>query len=172
MAPSSLGDAFAYASATVAAAITGVDQTPNTINIIFIADDLEAENTYKVHVLGDMDHVYHELKSSWIAPSTIVLKIPDDTPWDHIQKQLHYVSFIYGKKLLWDNGHPQDVCMEDTYIDQAYSLSPSQFLRMFTSAWMPGVIKLLETKKPPTGHFLFSTGAHESSPKVIAFKAD
>ncbi|EFJ18736.1 hypothetical protein SELMODRAFT_420052 [Selaginella moellendorffii] len=44
-------DASAYTSSTVAAAITGVDQTPNTTNIIFIADDPEAENTYKVFVI-------------------------------------------------------------------------------------------------------------------------
>ncbi|EFJ19195.1 hypothetical protein SELMODRAFT_419363 [Selaginella moellendorffii] len=60
-------DASAYTSSMVAGAITSVDQTPNTTNIIFIADDPEAEKTYKVHVLGDMDHVYHELKSSWFA---------------------------------------------------------------------------------------------------------
>ncbi|EFJ20227.1 hypothetical protein SELMODRAFT_418467 [Selaginella moellendorffii] len=45
------GDVSAYTSAIVAIAITGVDQMLNTINIIFIADDPEVENTYKVFVI-------------------------------------------------------------------------------------------------------------------------
>ncbi|EFJ08088.1 hypothetical protein SELMODRAFT_429242 [Selaginella moellendorffii] len=127
-------DASAYTSATVAAAIISVDQMPNTINIIFIANDLEAENTYKVH-------------GHFIPENPRVISICCGC---HVCKKFK----VHGK-FYPDNGHPQDVCMEDTYIDQTYGLTPGQFLRMFTFAWMSGAIKLLETKKPPTGHFLF-----------------
>ncbi|EFJ10168.1 hypothetical protein SELMODRAFT_427335 [Selaginella moellendorffii] len=92
-----------------------------------------------------------------------------------LKQSLFIVVAIFAKSLRSRNKyihHPQDICMEDTYIDQAYGFTLAQFLRIFTSTRMSGVIKLLETKKLATGHFLFLTGANQSSPKVIVFKAD